>query len=103
MGVAEAAGLFAAAFAAGAINAVAGGGSLGGFPALVAAGYAAKTANVTNTVALWPGYLGGSLNYRYELGRQRRRVLVLLLPSVLGALAGSAVLLATSEDAFEVI
>ncbi|MDO8614450.1 MAG: sulfite exporter TauE/SafE family protein [Dehalococcoidia bacterium] len=99
----EAVGLFAAAFAAGAINAVAGGGSLISFPALVAAGYAAKTANVTNTVALWPGYLGGSLNYRSELSRQRRRVLLLLLPAVLGALAGSAVLLATSEDAFEVV
>ena len=51
-------GLAAVAFAAGAINAVAGGGSLISFPALIAAGYSSKTANVTNTVALWPGYVG---------------------------------------------
>jgi uncharacterized membrane protein YfcA len=60
----EYAGLLAAAFVAGAINAVAGGGSLISFPALIAFGYASKTANVTNTVALWPGYVGGSLGYR---------------------------------------
>jgi uncharacterized membrane protein YfcA len=95
--------LAAAAFVAGAINAVAGGGSLVSFPALVAAGYATKTANVTNTVALWPGYLGGSYGYRGELRRQRRRMLLLVAPSVLGALAGSAILLSTSNDAFDAI
>lgn len=95
--------IFAAAFSAGAINAVAGGGSLVSFPALVAFGYPAKIANVTNTVALWPGYLGGSLAYRPELDLQRRRILLLVAPSVAGALVGSAVLLATSESAFETI
>lgn len=99
----EAAVLFVAAFSAGAINAVAGGGSLVSFPALVAIGYPAKAANVTNTVALWPGYLGGSLAYRPELGRQRKRVVLLVAPSVAGALVGSAVLLTTSEGAFEAI
>jgi hypothetical protein len=99
----EAAGLAAAAFAAGAVNAVAGGGSLISFPALLVAGYPAKTANVTNTVALWPGYLGGSLGYRDELRHQRRLVAHLLAPSVLGAIAGSAILLSTSEDAFEAV
>jgi uncharacterized protein len=103
MDVLEAVMLVAAAFAAGAINAVAGGGSLVSFPALLAAGYPAKTANVTNTVALWPGFLGGSVAYRLELARQRTRVLTLLVPSVLGALAGSALLLATSGDTFEKI
>ena len=92
--------VLAAAFAAGAINAVAGGGSLVSFPALLVAGYSAKPANVTNTVALWPGYLGGSLAYRPELVRQRRRVLLLLTPSILGAIAGSAILLATPGDTF---
>src|SRR2546422_11777158 len=96
-------GLAAGAFCAGAINAVAGGGSLISFPALVAAGYPAKTANVTNTVALWPGYLGGSLGYREELRNQRRRIVRLVAPSVIGALAGSAILLATSESAFDYI
>lgn len=103
MGVLEAIGLLAAALAAGSVNAVAGGGSLISFPSLVAAGYAAKTANVTNTVALWPGYFGGSLAYRNELRRQRRRLVLLLAPSVLGALVGSAVLLATPGGAFEAV
>ncbi len=99
----EAAGLLAGAAAAGTINAVAGGGSLVSFPALLAAGYPAKTANVTSTVALWPGYLGGSLAYRAELGLQRRRVLALAAPSILGAIAGSAILLSTPADAFRAI
>lgn len=99
----EALGLLAAALVAGAVNAVAGGGSLIGFPALLAAGYPAKTANVTNTVALWPGYLGGSLGYREELRNQHRRIAFLLVPTVVGAIAGSAILLSTSEDAFEMI
>lgn len=99
----EALALAAAAFAAGAINAVAGGGSLISFPALLAAGYASKTANVTNSVALWPGYVSGSVGYRAELGRQRRRVVALAAPSVLGALAGSAILLSTPQRAFDVV
>jgi uncharacterized membrane protein YfcA len=72
-------------------------------PALIAAGLVPKTANVTNTVALWPGYAGGSFGYRTELGRQRRRLIALLAPSVLGALAGGVVLLATPESAFDTI
>ena len=103
MEVIEALGLAAAAFAAGAINSVAGGGSLVSFPALIAAGYPSKTANVTNTVALWPGYIGGSFGYRGELDRQRKRIIALTVPSVLGALLGSAILLATPESAFDAI
>jgi uncharacterized membrane protein YfcA len=103
MNVVEIAGLLAAAFVAGAINAVAGGGSLVSFPALVAAGYVTKTANVTNSVALWPGYASGSFGYRDELGRQRRRVVALLAPSVCGALAGSVILLSTPQAAFDAI
>ncbi len=99
----DAAILVAAAFAAGAINAVAGGGSLISFPALVAAGYPAKVANVTNSVALWPGYASGSFGYRAELQYQKRRVASLIAPSVLGALAGSAILLATPESAFDAV
>ncbi len=81
--------LFGAAFAAGAINAVAGGGSLVSFPALVAAGYSTKAANVTNSVALWPGYLGGTFGYRAEVASQRTHVLALTLPSIAGALLES--------------
>lgn len=103
MSVLEYAGLLAAAFAAGAINAVAGGGSLISFPALIAAGYPSKTANVTNTVALWPGYVGGSYGYRGELSRQRGRLTALALPSILGALVGSIILLSTPQSAFDII
>lgn len=103
MEILEALALLAAAFAAGAINAVAGGGSLVSFPALVAAGYPTKVANVTNSVALWPGYVSGSYGYRGELKRQHGRIIALTLPSVLGALAGSAILLVTPDDTFDLI
>jgi hypothetical protein len=96
-------GLALAAFVAGAINAVAGGGSLISFPALIAAGYPSKTANVTNTVALWPGYAGGSLGYRAELQGQARRLVQLTVPNVAGALVGAVILLATPESAFDVV
>jgi uncharacterized membrane protein YfcA len=99
----EIVGLAVAAFVAGAINAVAGGGSLVSFPALLAAGYDAKAANVTNTVAIWPGTLGGSYAYRGEISRQRRRVAILLIPAIIGGLAGSALLLTTSGDTFDAI
>ena len=89
MEVLEYAGLLAAAFVAGAINAVAGGGSLISFPALIAFGYSSKTANVTNTIALWPGYVGGSLGYREELKGQRGRLIQLAIPNVAGAAVGT--------------
>lgn len=95
--------LLAAAFVASAINAVAGGGSLISFPALLAFGYDSKPANVTNTVALWPGYVGGSFGYRGELRRQRSRLIALAMPSVLGAIAGSIILLSTPQSAFDVV
>jgi uncharacterized protein len=103
MDILTAVALAAAAFAAGAINSVAGGGSLVSFPALVAAGYASKSANVTNTVALWPGYIGGSYGYRGELRRQRARIAALAIPSVAGALAGSVILLGTPAHTFEAV
>ena len=103
MTIIEALGLAVAAFVAGGINAVAGGGSLVSFPALLAIGYPAKVANITNTVALWPGYLGGSIGYRALLIPQRQRILVLSISAVLGAIAGAAVLLLTSEAAFRAI
>ncbi len=103
MDILEGAALLGAAATAGAINAVAGGGSLISFPALLAAGYGAIPANVTNTVALWPGSVGGSFGYRRELAAQRKRLKALLLPSLLGALGGSIILLSTPESAFDAI
>ena len=97
----EPAALALAGFAAGAVNAVAGGGSLISFPALLLVGYPAKAANVTNTVALWPGYASGSWAYRQELRRQGGRIVRLLPVSLAGALLGSVLLLSTPADTFE--
>ena len=95
--------LAAAALLAGAVNAVAGGGSLLSFPALLAVGYPAITANVTNSVALTPGYFGGTLGYRRELTGQRRRILALGATSAVGAVVGAFLLLVSSPELFEQI
>jgi uncharacterized membrane protein YfcA len=86
---------------AGAVNALAGGGTLISFPALLAAGYPPLTATVTSTVALWPGYLGGAVGYRRELSGQRRLALSLAGASAAGAVAGAVLLLSTSAAVFE--
>jgi uncharacterized membrane protein YfcA len=93
--------LAAAALLAGAVNAVAGGGSLLSFPALLAVGYPAITANVTNSVALTPGYFGGTLGYRRELAGQRRRIIALGATSAVGAVVGAFLLLVSSPELFE--
>jgi uncharacterized protein len=98
---AELALLAAAALTAGAVNAVAGGGSLISFPALLAVGYPALTANVTNSVALTPGYLGGTVGYRRELAGQRARILALGATSAAGAVVGAFLLLVSSAALFE--
>jgi uncharacterized membrane protein YfcA len=92
-----------AGFLAGGVNAVAGGGSLISFPALVAAGLPTLQANVTNTTAIWPGYLGSVIGYRSELEGQRSRVRGLVLTSILGGAAGAAVLLIASDSVFDSI
>lgn len=88
---------------AGGVNAVAGGGSLLLFPALVAAGYGTLAANVTNSVALWPGYVGGVAGFRDQLTGERRRLTTLSLISVLGAGVGCVLLLSTPEAAFDIL
>ncbi|MCK2219821.1 sulfite exporter TauE/SafE family protein [Actinomadura sp. ATCC 31491] len=88
---------------AGVVNALAGGGTLVSFPALLALGYPSLTASVTNAVALWPGYLGGVLGYRAELRGQRRRAVALGATALAGAAAGSALLLVTPGRLFESI
>lgn len=97
------AGLGAAAAAAGAINAIAGGGTLITFPSLLAADLSAKVANVTSTIAIWPGTVGGSFAYRREVGARRERVAKLAVPSLAGAVVGSALLLGTSERVFDAV
>ncbi len=103
MDAATAALLAGAGLAAGAVNAVAGGGSLISFPALLAAGYPSVTANVTNAVAVLPGYVGGSLAYRRELGGQGARIRAFALTSALGAAAGAALLLVSPAGVFEAV
>jgi uncharacterized protein len=93
--------LTGAALLAGAVNAVAGGGSLLSFPALLAVGYPALTANVTNSVALTPGYFGGTIGYRHELTGQRARALALGATSAVGAVVGAFLLLISSAALFE--
>jgi uncharacterized membrane protein YfcA len=99
----EAVVLALAAFIASAINAVAGGGTLIAFPALLAVGYGSKVANVTNTIAIWPGTVGGSWAYRGEISRQRQTIISIAIPVVVGAIAGSALLLSTPESTFDLI
>ena len=92
-----------AGLVAGGVNSIAGGGSLLLFPALVAVGYGTLAANVTNSVALWPGYLGGAYGFRRELGGQRSRLIALSATAAAGSVAGCVLLLATPEGAFDVV
>jgi uncharacterized protein len=89
-----------AAIAAGLINALAGGGTLITFPVLMAIGLPAVSANVTNTVALCPGYLGGTLAQAKDLKEQKNRLWVTLSAAVLGGLVGGILLLQTGEKLF---
>lgn len=93
--------LAAAGLAAGVINTVGGGGSLVSFPALLAAGYPTLTANVTNIIAVTPGYVGGSLGYRSELQGQAARIKRLGVAIVAGAMVGTAILLLAPASAFD--
>jgi len=93
----------AAGVAAGASNSIAGAGSLITFPTMVALGLPPLSANVTNTVGIIPGYVGGVLGYSDLLRQQGERFARLLAPMLIGAVAGTAALLLTSNGAFEVI
>jgi uncharacterized membrane protein YfcA len=92
---------FAAAFAAGAINSVAGGGTLVSFPTLVWLGLPATIANATNTVAIWPGAIGGMWGYRRDLAGAPRAMLVLVVPSLAGGIVGAFLLASTPPGVFE--
>jgi len=83
-----------------AANAVAGGGTLLTFPALVALGVPPIAANATSTVALWPGSLSSMLGYRRELQGARSWAVRFALPSIAGGVVGAILLLLTSEKRF---
>lgn len=93
----------AAAFLAGGINAVAGGGTLVSFPVLLALGVPSVAANATNTVALCPGYFGGAYAQRGDLAGREGLVKSLLVVAGLGGLLGSVLLVLTSDELFSAI
>ena len=92
-----------AAVAAGAINALAGGGTLITFPALVALGLPAVSANITNTIALSPGYIGGTLAQANDLKGQEKRLWLLIPAGVVGGVIGGYLLLNTGEKLFSAL
>jgi uncharacterized protein len=90
-----------AAVLAGAINSVAGGGTLISFPALLWIGRNPIVANATNCVALWPASFAGMVGFRRELATIRRWLLLLTIPSLVGASFGAWLLLRTPAQTFE--
>jgi uncharacterized membrane protein YfcA len=97
----HAAGAFSAAFVAGAINSVAGGGTLVTFPTLIWMGLNSVTANATSTVAIWPGTVGSMFGYRRELRAAEPRFLALIAPSLIGGIAGAVLLRLTPSSVFD--
>lgn len=93
--------LFTAAFVAGVINAVAGGGSFISFPALLFTGVPPVSANATNTAALWPGNAASVGAYRRELAAQRSQIMIFGVLSLVGGLGGALLLLRTQDALFE--
>ncbi len=96
--------LIAAAFGAGILNTVAGGGTFLTFPALVFIGLPPVMANATSTVAVFPGYFGGAMGFRAELQAfDRKRLYRLIAITLAGGLVGSGLLLVSSNEAFSVV
>ncbi len=98
--LAQALGLLVAAGIAGALNALAGGGSFISFPALLFMGVPPVEANATNTVALWPGLVASAMAYLKRLNAPMRVLAPLMLTSVLGGWAGALLLLKTPQHTF---
>jgi uncharacterized protein len=89
--------LFIAAVVGGAINSVAGGGSLITFPSLIAFGVSPVMANATNTAALLPGSISSAIAYRQDLPSQRKLLMTLLPASLVGGLVGAVALIAAPQ------
>ncbi len=103
MGVLEFTMIGLAAVAGGLVNALAGGGTLITFPMLTAVGVPPITANVTNMVALCPGYLGATFAQMKDLRDQKKTLLLLLPTSLIGGIAGGILLLHTSDKTFQIL
>ena len=94
---------FGSAFAAGAINSVAGGGTLLTCPTLIWLGLPSINANATSTVAIWPGTVGTIWGYRRDLAKSSPRMLALVLPSVIGGILGALLLNRTPPALFDAL
>jgi uncharacterized protein len=90
-------------FAAGAANAIAGGGTFFSFPALLAVGLPPVVANASNSVALWPGSLTSAWAYRTELARFGHQLWPMALASLVGGVAGGLMLLAAGDARFSAL
>src|SRR4051812_47041750 len=93
--------LFVVGIVVGAMNAIAGGGMLIGFPVLLAVGVPPIVANASTGLVVLPGNLAASIGYRKYLKRVPRRYLLLLIPATTGAVLGTILLRHTSADSFE--
>jgi len=90
-----------AAFLAGAVNSVAGGGTLITFPTLIGLALPSEIANATNTVAIWPGAMGSLWGFRREIREVDRRWAWLAIPSFLGGGIGATLLRITPPSIFD--
>ena len=95
--------LFGSAAVAGAINSVAGGGTLVSFPMLVWMGVPGNIANATNTLAMAPGSTGSAIGYRREVAGVPKKYLLLLIPSLIGSIVGGVLLYLTPQKMFAVL
>lgn len=96
--------LFVAAFGAGVLNTIAGGGTFLTFPALVFVGVPPIMANATSAVSVFPGYLAGAIGFRGELRQfDRKQLMRLVIITFLGGFIGSVLLLVSSNKTFSVI
>jgi uncharacterized membrane protein YfcA len=95
--------LFGATALAGAVNAVAGGGTLLSFPAALAWGLPSPVANATNALAMSPGALASAWAYRGELATRRSLAALLSVPTIVGAAIGAALMRRTPERTFDAI
>lgn len=104
---ADVAALAGAGLVGGFVNAIAGGGSLIVFPVMVASGLPTLSANVTNSVALWPGYLGNLASLRDQIAErwraERRRVVAMCGLAAVGTVGGALLLLVTPDSAFDAV
>jgi uncharacterized membrane protein YfcA len=92
--------LFIVGLIVGAMNAIAGGGMLLGYPVMLAVGMNPLVANVTANLVILPGQLSSAIGYRRFLRKMPRQYLILLLPCIFGAAVGSSLLRHTSSDQF---